>query len=286
MTLGASPGDSPGDSDIPSSFRWPAVVALLLLLSGCALGEMPNAPYGPDDVFIPPLAAPMARMPTDPIPATFKLPPGNGPFPAVIVLHGCGGRGPSQLSWADRLNGWGYAALIPDSMTPRGIKRVCEPDAQAYVTPRDRVGDVGSAIAWLRTKPTIEPNRIAVLGLSHGGATAVLSTDRQYAGFRLRAAIDYYGACLDPAAQGDVPLLVLAGDEDDWGHPATRCRLYESQLPPGAIFEIHTYPGVYHAFDNPSIPREVVDGHVLEYNAEAAEDSFARVHAFLDRWDK
>ena len=273
-------------SFVPSSLWWLAVLALLLLPAGCGLGEMPNAPYGPDDVFIPPLPAPMTRMPDAAIPATFKLPPGKGPFPAVIVLHGCGGRGPSQLTWAARLNGWGYAALIPDSMTPRGIKRVCEPDAQRYVTPRDRVGDVGSAIAWLRTRPKIEANRIAVLGLSHGGATAVLATERDYAGFRLRAAIDYYGACLNPAAHGDVPLLVLAGDDDDWGHPAARCRLFGSELPPGAVFELRTYPGVYHAFDNPNIPREVVDGHVLEYNEAAAEDSFARVHAFLDRWVK
>lgn len=267
-----------------TSLKWLAVLTLLTLTAGCDMGEPPATPYGPDDVFMPPVAAPLARLPTASIPATLKLPPGKGPFPAVIVLHGCGGRGPSQLTWALRLNGWGYAALIPDSMTPRGYKRVCEPEMQQYVTPRDRVGDVGSAVAWLRTRPQIDPDRIAVLGLSHGGATAVMATERRYASFRLRAAIDYYGACLEPEAHGDVPLLILAGDADDWGHPALRCRLYGSELQPGAIFEIDTYPGVYHAFDNPNIPREVVDQHVLEYNETAAEDSFARVHAFLDRW--
>jgi dienelactone hydrolase len=278
------PGASPLANRGSTLLKWLAVVALLALPIGCGSGEPLPQPYGPDDVFMPPIAAPMARMPPDAIPATLKLPPGKGPFAAVIVLHGCGGRGPSQLSWAQRLNGWGYAALIPDSMTPRGVKRVCEPDMQQLVTPRDRVADVGAAAAWLRTRREIDPTRIAVLGLSHGGATAVLATDRPYASFRLRAAIDYYGACLDPDAYGGVPLLVLAGAGDDWGHPALRCRLYGSELPPGAIFEMHTYPGVYHAFDNPNIPREVVDGHVLEYNEAAAEDSFARVHRFLDRY--
>ena len=134
------------------------------------------------------------------------LPPGKGPFPAVIVLHGCGGRGPSQLIWARRLNGWGYAALIPDSLTPRGVRRVCEPELQGFVTPRDRVGDVFSALTWLQTRPEIIPNRIAVLGLSHGGAAAVTATERQYENFGLRAAVDYYGPCVDPAAHGNVPL--------------------------------------------------------------------------------
>ena len=258
-------------------------VAIPLLLAGCT-SETPVADYGPDDVLIPPRPAPMARMPLVAIPATLKLPPGDGPFPAVIVLHGCGGRGPSQLLWAARLNHWGYAALIPDSMSPRGVKRVCEPPLQPMVTPRDRVGDVGAAAAWLRTRSNIAPERIAVLGLSHGGATAVMATDRQYASIRLRAAIDYYGPCLDPLAHGDVPLLVLAGEADDWGNPALRCRLYGSELPSGAHFEIHTWPGVYHAFDNPNISREEIDGHVLEYDEAAANDSFARVHAFLDRW--
>ena len=223
-------------------------------------------------------------MPEGPIPAAFKLPAGKGPFPAVIVLHGCGGRGASQLIWARRLNGWGYAALIPDSLTPRGVKRVCESAAQKLVTPQDRVGDVGSAVVWLRTQPEIDPARIAVLGLSHGGATAVRATEQKYAGFGLRAAIDYYGPCVDPAAHGDVPLLVLAGEADDWGHPASRCKAFGLALKPGQPFEIYAYPGVYHAFDNPDMVRMVNNSHIMEYDEAAAKDSFVRVHAFLNRY--
>lgn len=264
-------------------------LAPLVLAAGCAMNGLmgsPGEPPGLDDVLIPPIAVPGSRMPVAPIPAMLKLPPGKGPFPAVIILHGCGGRGPSQATWSKRLNAWGYAAVSPDSMTPRGIKRVCEPELQPVVTPRDRVGDVGAAAAWLRTLPEIDPTRIAVMGQSHGGATAALATERQYAKFGLRAAIDYYGACIEPAAHGNVPLLVLSGELDDWGNPADRCRAFGKALQPGQVFEIRTYPGVFHAFENPNITRAVVDDHVLEYNEVAAEDSFAQVHAFLDRWVK
>ena len=272
----------PASAGLLSPGRLPALLWLLLAAS---CGPVPpNGTAGVNDVQIPPIEVPGSSMPSGPIPATFELPPGKGPFPAVIVLHGCGGRGASQLYWAKRLNGWGYAALIPDSMPPRGVKRVCEPDAQALVTPRDRVGDVGSAIAWLRARPEIDPNRIAVLGLSHGGATAVIATERAYEGFRLRAAIDYYGPCVDPAAHGTVPLLVLVGEADDWGHPAVRCHAFGQALHPGQPFEMYTYPGAYHAFDNPDMVRTVSNGHVLEYNAAAAMDSYLRVHAFLDHW--
>jgi dienelactone hydrolase len=263
---------------------WHTVLGLLFL-AGCAGWPSDTVP-GPDDVAIPPIAASRARMPSEPIPATFKLPPGKGPFPAVVVLHGCGGRGPSQLLWAARLNAWGYAALIPDSMTPRGIKRVCEPDAQPFVTPRDRVGDIGSAVAWLRARPEIDPDRIAVLGQSHGGAAAALATQRPYRAFALRAAVDYYGPCVDPAEHGKVPLLVLAGDLDDWGHPVSRCTAYARAVQGEEVVDVHGYPGVYHAFDNPAIQHTVDNLHVMEYNEAAAEDSFARTHDFLDRWFK
>jgi dienelactone hydrolase len=266
--------------------RWCVRLALILLTPGCAALMQPQPPAGPDAVQIPSVPVEGTRMPFVPIPAAFKLPPGKGPFPAVIVLHGCAGRGASQLDWAHRLNDWGYAALVPDSMTPRGVMTVCDPDQQAFVTPRDRVGDVMAAVMWLRTRPEIDPRRIAVLGQSHGGATAALATSRIYNGYGLRAAVDYYGACSNPEAKGPVPLLVLAGEADDWGHPAARCRLYGAALLPDQTFEIHTYPGVSHAFENARLVHTEKLGHALAYDQPAAEDSFVRVHAFLDRWVK
>jgi dienelactone hydrolase len=55
-------------------------------------------------------------------------------------------------------------------------------------------------------------------------------------------------------------------------------------LRPDQPFEIHTYPGVYHAFDGASATQTVYMGHILQHNQAAAEDSFIRVHAFLERW--
>ena len=229
-----------------------------------------------------------SRMPSRPLPAVLMLPEGSGPFPAVIVLHPCGGPGPLEEDWAARLNSWGYAAVIPDSLAPRNVDSVCAPGNQPLVTPQDRAGDVISAALWLRTQPEIDGARISVLGHSHGGATASWVTERQYEQAYpglLKASVDYYGPCRFPASHGTVPLLALAGDADDWGHPASTCRDFGSRLASDQPFELYTYPGVVHAFDNRRLWGRLMDeGHPLEYDRAAAEDSFVRVRAFLDRY--
>ncbi len=244
--------------------------------SGGAGGPIPFVPVGG------------ARGPANGLDGKLQRPSGNGPFPVVIVLHGCSGITGNQRLWADRLNDWGYAALILDSFGPRGVKSVCAPIAQGTVTPYDRASDVISAALWLRGKPGLDPDRIAVLGSSHGGATAAWVTqamyEQRYPGL-VRAAVDYYGACRNAATHGTVPLLALAGDADGWGWPARACEDYGYGIKSGQPFEQHTYPGVVHAFDNPRNTAGLnIEGHALLYDKAAADDSFRRVRQFLARW--
>ena len=260
--------------------RW---VWLLLasVLAGCAT-------VGGSSLSIPPINVAGSRKPSNPLIATLTLPPGSGPFPAVIVLHGCGGLSTARMNeWATRLNSWGYAAVMLDSFGPRGVTTVCAPSAQHLVTPADRAGDVLSTAVYLRSLPQIDGNRIGVLGLSHGGSTAAWVTQRRYADRfpgLLRASVDYYGPCRSPETYGDIPLLALAGDPDDWGNSAQACHAFAAKLRPGQPFEVHTYPDTYHAFDAERSTAKKVEGHILAYNHDAAEDSFIRTHAFLDRY--
>jgi len=125
-----------------------------------------------------------------------------------------------------------------------------------------------------------------VLGNSHGGSTAAWVTreeyERLYPGL-LAASVDYYGACGNAGRHGTVPLLVLSGEDDNWVPPAN-CLAFGKQLKPNQPFEMHTYPGVVHAFDNRLlVHRTRQEGHPMQYDRDAAEASFREVHAFLDR---
>jgi len=57
---------------------------------------------------------------------TIYKPRGDGPFPAVVILHGCSGIGNRTYLWASRLKGWGYVSFIVDSLGPRGVHDTCQ----------------------------------------------------------------------------------------------------------------------------------------------------------------
>jgi dienelactone hydrolase len=262
-----------------STFLRLAHIALLAVgIAGCGNNAAQS-------IRIPVEAVDGSRTPDRPLTATLTLPKGPGPYAAVILLHGCDGVGTAQASWVPRLQEWNYASLIVDSFTARGFSNVCL--QQRVVTPEDRVPDVLSAARFLQSLPMIDGARIAVLGQSHGGTVAALVTSRRYYLLHpglLKASIDYYGACgWQAEGFGAVPLLVLAGESDDYGSPAMACHLFAEKLKPDQPFEMHTYPGVWHAFDNPNA-RGMSNGHITQFDYQAAHDSYERVRVFLDKW--
>jgi dienelactone hydrolase len=261
----------------------------LLLALVATLAMLPvGARAGRLEVSVPVIPVPGSRQPDRPYDATLTLPDGKAPFPAVILLHGCGGIGRAQHFWVDRLVGWGYAVLRLDSFSARGVTTVCPHALQPLVTPVDRAGDVLSAALWLRTQRQIDGARIGVLGQSHGGGTAVAVTDRQYEQLYpglLKAAVDYYGPCRSAHLHGTVPMLALAGDADTWGAPARTCQAFAATLRADQPMTVTIYPGVVHAFDVPNVAGlRYREGHPMQYDAMAAEDSYTQIKAFFARY--
>lgn len=63
-------------------------------------------------------------------------PQGSGPFPAVVVLHGCGGFHQDMLAWADRLRRWGYVAwqwtvLVLAELRRRAVTLLISPQTRS-----------------------------------------------------------------------------------------------------------------------------------------------------------
>ncbi|MBI3517528.1 MAG: dienelactone hydrolase family protein [Proteobacteria bacterium] len=216
-------------------------------------------------------------------PGQLFKPDGAGPFPAVVVLHGCGGLAGNHRVWARRLNGWGYAALVIDSFGPRDVKTVCA--TPLAVTPDLRARDAFAGAAWLASQPFIRADRIAVIGFSHGGSTVLKAVQQlvvDAAGARpFRAAVAYYPGCRQDFSRLVTETLILIGEADDWTTP-NRCVDYAAARAgetPGLTLKL--YPGTYHAFDSRG-PERYAYGHKLVHNPAAAEDSFVMTRQFLD----
>ena len=244
--------------------------------------EVPSVPIPNTPPNVRPAPAPLTGM-------LYRPANTRGSLPVVIVLHTCGGISSTlETDWAARLNNWGYAAFVLDSFTARGVKNVCAPEDKDKATPLDRAGDAINAAHVLAQIPGIDGKRIGAVGMSHGGATAVTISRRMFeepAPNPIRAVVAIYGSCVGPQFHGTVPLLALAGEADDWGFPAKTCAEFQKALRPDQPMELHTYPGVYHSFDNQwNMSGRIYQGHKLLYDQPAAEDAFARTHAFFDKY--
>lgn len=206
-------------------------------------------------------------------------PKGDGPFPAVVLLHGCSGLNMFYHVWAERLTNWGYVTLRVDSFGPRGA-RSCHDFDQLMVLPKKRAQDAYAAKSFLSGLSYVDRSHIGVIGWSHGGWTvlAALNTGETEAP-PFKAAVALYPFCGEPLIELNAPLLILTGELDDWC-PARLCssRMPAKKAEHEIILKI--YPGAYHCFDWKGVDLEV-RGHRLLYHPVASADAQVRVREFL-----
>jgi dienelactone hydrolase len=272
---------------VDAAKRWSIVMRLLLFLLGTLIAPATAATSCLAGALI---EIPGADPREKPLPAYLARPPGAGPFPAVVVLHGCSGFGTLAVGWADRLAQWGYVALAIDSLTPRGKRSAC---GSGF---RGQPVDTYQGLKFLASQPFVRADRVAVLGMSMGAGSVLTALERGLIepmfSLKFRSGVAFYPGCAGASGVMTAPTLVLVGELDDWT-PAAPCRQMaagesDSAGPPRrpgdrSMVELVVYPSTYHAFlaDLPAGFR--TPGHWLEYNDAAAHDAISRVHSFFER---
>lgn len=213
------------------------------------------------------------------------FPEGDGPFPAVVLLHGCAGLQPNNFRWARFLNRHGYLTLILDSFGPRSHARNCSRDFDQS-TLSDRQLDTIGAHTYLVSRPDVDPERIALMGWSQGATVALelvgQKPDRSLQGFE--AVVAFYPYCM-PEMAITKPALIMIGDADDWS-PANRCRELTDRSEPGGLINLVVYHRAFHAFDIIELfDGTVIQGpggeHWIKYDPRAYQDSMFQVQSFL-----
>lgn len=200
-------------------------------------------------------------------------PQGDGPFPAVVVIHENRGLNPYIEDVARRLGVEGFLAFAPDGLAPVGGYPGNDEDGKVMQAELDKMKlftDLLNGANFVKSHP-LSTGRLGATGFCFGGG--VVNAFAVEMGDALNAGVPYYGMA---AMSADVPKitapLMIQNAEDDPrindGMPAYADALTAN----GKTFEMHTYPGTKHGFHNTSTPR---------YNEEQATIAWTRTIDFF-----
>jgi dienelactone hydrolase len=232
-----------------------------------------------------------AQVPQRTISATMSKPDGPGPFPAVVLLHTCGGVQPHvSTHWPDYLTGLGYVTMTVNSFGSRGLGACPNALHPAGTGPRQRdamtnayreiTRDAYGALDYLAAQPYVDAKRVAVAGFSLGAnvINSFLVKQKPRPMHNFASAIGVYGRCHDlaGAVKPALALMELAGELDP--QHVESCRAVADKV------ELHVLPGAYHAWDSPQASGNTGSaGESMRYSAIATEQSRNLVKDFLAR---
>ena len=240
--------------------RWAAALLTTLIAGGAEAQQRVDFPSADQHITggAPTTLSGILRKPAE----------GAGPFPAIVGLHGCGGllneKGEEravQRQWGQRLVRQGYIVLMVDSFAPRGIGNACGTGDSRVSPTTVRPYDALGALRYLQARSDVKPERVGLIGWSHGGGAAVHTMRAEFAEgqapyYRVCVAL-YPGSCsynalgvFRPAA----PLLVLIGEADNWTPPRPCQDVMTRAARGGHPVEFVLYPDAVHGFDAENQP--------------------------------
>jgi dienelactone hydrolase len=211
-----------------------------------------------------------------------SLPAGTDPLPVVILMHGCNGISGSETGWVVMLNGIGIGTFVVDSFHPRNIGETCS--GKERVNFASRMSDAFAALDYLAKNPRIDPARIAIMGFSLGGETALRTSQLRFQKHfakgtaRLAAHLAFYpSGCTTTFAEEDQisgsPIRIFHGAADDWTLIGP-CKAYIDHLrETGKDAMLIEYPDAHHAFDNPETPLRKLPNLVTPRNCAFVEEN-------------
>ena len=232
-------------------------------------------------------------------------PEGAGRFPTALLYSGCDGPKDNLDRWSAALTADGWATIVVDSHAPRGFsdyevwRLIC---AGQMFMGSERAGDVLVSLADARRLPFVDPDRIALIGASHGGWAIMdlltLDPPRRLP-FNLSALPDdpggdplagvigtvllypYCGTANRAARRGwrrPIPTLFVLSEDDAIADPDDCRRTAERLAARGVPVETLMLSGVTHGFDQ----EERAALSTLVFDEAATAEALDRGTAFLD----
>lgn len=225
-------------------------------------------------------------------------PDGAGPFPALVLVHTCGGLRPEIQDWTKNALSRGYVAFVIDSLGPRGVKSVCIPPSPVNIWRGAK--DAFQALEHLRRFDFVDQSRIGLMGFSWGAMVGLLVNSRAVAealspAGRFASVASFYPACYFSTSRGaveflrpdtDRPTLVLMGELDNETPPSDCLPRLEALKSKDAPVSWHLYPKTTHCWDCASLDnltKTDFQGNRVTYRYDSAvtKDSARRAFDFF-----
>jgi carboxymethylenebutenolidase len=203
-------------------------------------------------------------------------PAGQGPFPAVLVIHENRGLNPYVEDVARRVATEGFLALAPDGLAPVGGYPGNDDDGRQLQASLDQAKlrtDMLNSARYLK-RHARSSAKLGAVGFCWGGG--MVNRLAVELGADLQAGVPFYGAApeLESVARIKAALLLQFADKD----PRINAMWpgYEAALEAAGVrYEAYRYPGTQHGFHNNSTPR---------YREDAAKLAWARTVAFFKKY--
>jgi carboxymethylenebutenolidase len=206
-------------------------------------------------------------------------PPGKGPFPAVVIVHGEFGLTDWTRRQAVRLAEKGYLVLAIDLYDGELPKTIEEAHIlERGLDERRVVAQARTAVDYLEQLPIARKDALGILGWDAGGGYALDAAIRDK---RLKAAITCYGRLTtDPAQLAPLAARVLAifGGKDEGIPAATIEQFQKAMQKAGKSLAVQVYPKCGHGFMDSTSP--YLDGPP---DQAAVADAWAKIEAHLDK---
>lgn len=143
---------------------------------------------------------------------SLRLPEGEGPFPAILLLNGSGAQDRDSTVAGHRVFG-----VLADALAARGIaslrlddRGVGGSEAVAPASPYDLGRDAAAALRTLRADASVNGSCTAMLGHSEGGLVAVLAAQEERPAFIITLA-GMAGTMADTLYEQSEALILAAG---------------------------------------------------------------------------
>lgn len=213
--------------------------------------------------------------------AWLARPEGEGPWPAVLVIHEVWGLNDDIRSIADHIAAHGYLALAPD-LIGGGFTCVARAMRDLVRGRGERVDQARAALHWLADHEEVADRRVGVTGFCLGGGYSLLLGTEEVT----RAIAPNYGPVpRDPDHLARLCPTVATYGGKDWELGSDPHRLEAALQQSGVDHDMKIYPEAGHSFLNQHKPR-LIGGLLplvgVAYRKDDAEDAWRRIFAFFD----